>query len=224
MFVAVIEDDDFLRDELLRTFVKAGYDVRGFADAESGSTALSSEQPVLAVVDVGLPGKSGYSLISELRGTKKFPVLVLTARDTLTDELTALGLGADDFLTKPCPAARLLARAKRLTELYSGMRNEIKLGEIRLDCDSFNLTSPFGSVVLPETEGKILSVLMKRYPVPASADEIFAEVWGTRDFVDENILRVNITRLRKNLAGVNAPVEIVNIRSEGYIAKLRTDR
>ncbi len=219
MIVSVIEDDAFLRDELLRTFIKAGYDARGFADAESALTALAVEPPALAVVDVGLPGRSGYSLISEIHGTKQFPVLVLTARDTLNDELTALGLGADDFLTKPCPAARLLARAKRLTELYSGMRNEIKLGKTRLDCDSFNLTSPSGSVVLPETEGRILSVLMKKYPFPASADEIFTEVWGTRDFVDENILRVNITRLRKNLAVIDTPVEIVNIRSEGYIAK-----
>lgn len=112
--IIIVEDDTYLREELIHTFQKAKYDAIGLSEFENVEDHLMKRKPDLVILDVNLPGKTGYELCKSLKVKSSFPILILTARDTLSDELTALGLGADDFLTKPCHPDRLLARTERL--------------------------------------------------------------------------------------------------------------
>lgn len=144
------------------------------------------------------------------------PVLILTARDTLDDELTALGIGADDFLTKPCHPDRLVARAEHLFRRYGRVKGLIQTGSLILDTDTYKLVYNEKMLVLPETEGKILRLLMENYPNPVSRRNIFFSVWGTEEFVDENILQVNITRLRKSLSEIEIGGIVETVRGYGY--------
>lgn len=220
MRVAVIEDDVYLRDELIQTLQKKGYEVWGVTSFANAGQALLEEEPDLVILDVNLPGKSGYELCKWLKARASFPILILTARDTLSDELTALDLGADDFLTKPCHPDRLIARAERLLQTYGKVKNIIQTGALSLDTSTYKLMWKSRAMILPETEGKILLLLMQQHPLILSKEEIFASVWGTSRFVDENILQVNMTRLRKSLAELGLDKAIKTLRGKGYILEM----
>jgi Response regulators consisting of a CheY-like receiver domain and a winged-helix DNA-binding domain len=216
-----VEDDIYLREELIHTFQKAGYDAAGPASFENVEEKVTALCPDLAVLDVNLPGKSGYELCKSLKIKASFPILILTARDTLSDELTALGLGADDFLTKPCHPRRLIARAERLLQTYDkGLRAMLRVGQLSLDTDTYKLVCADRFLILVETEGKIMKLLIERYPDIVSKSDLFSAVWGTEEFVDENILQVNMSRLRKNLSETGMEVVIRNIRGKGYVLEV----
>ncbi len=218
--IVIVEDDRYLREELLHTFEKAGYDAAAPASFETVEAEIAALRPDLVVLDVNLPGKSGYDLCRSLKAKSSFPILILTARDTLADELTALGLGADDFLAKPCHPDRLLARAARLLQTWQRLRSLLSAGPLTLDTDTYKLTWRGRVLLLPETEGKILRFLMERCPDTVGRGELFSAVWGTDEFVDENILQVNMSRLRKNLAGIGLGDAVKNIRGKGYILEV----
>lgn len=218
--IVIVEDDIYLREEVIHTFQRAGYDAEGLVSFENVAEQLISLRPDLAVLDVNLPGKSGYELCKSLKVRDSFPILILTARDTLSDELMALGLGADDFLTKPCHPDRLIARAERLLQTYDKLRSILQIGVLSLDTDTYKLVCGDKILILAETEGKIMKLLMERYPDTVSKRELFSAVWGTEEFVDENILQVNVSRLRKNLDGIGLGDVIRNIRGKGYILEV----
>lgn len=214
--IVVVEDDIYLREEIITTFVKKGYSAAGISSFAAPEQEIIEHQPDLVLLDINLPGKSGLELCKWLKARTDFPILILTARDTLDDELTALGLGADDFLTKPCHQDRLLARAGRLLQTYGKVKSIIQTGALALDTDTYKLIWRDKHIILPNTEGKILRFLMEKHPSLVSQTEIFAAVWGTDEFVDENILQVNITRLRKNLSEIGLGDIVRTVRGQGY--------
>lgn len=218
--IMVVEDDPYLCEELIRTFKRKGYSASGISSFDTAQQEVLEGEPDLAVLDVNLPGKSGYELCKWLKARASFPILILTARDTLSDELTALGLGADDFLTKPCHPDRLIARAERLLSTYGKVKSIIQTGPLSLDISTYKLMLPHGALILPETEGKILQLLMQRHPEILSKEEIVKAVWGAGAFVDENILQVNMTRLRKNLSGIGLDQVIRTVRGQGYVLEM----
>lgn len=218
--IVIVEDDVYLRKELIHTFQKAGYDADGLTSFENAEDELTALRPDLAVLDVNLPGRSGYELCKSLKVKASFPILILTARDTLSDELTALGIGADDFLTKLCHPDRLLARAERLLQTYDRLRSLLQTGPLSLDTDTYKLVCGERVLILAETEGRIMRLLMERYPDVVGKSELFGEIWGTEEFVDENILQVNMSRLRKNLSAAGMGDIVRNIRGKGYVLEV----
>lgn len=218
--IAVVEDDSYLRDELIQTLEKKGYQAWGLDSFVNAQQVLLEEYPDLVILDVNLPEQSGYELCKWLKARASFPILILTARDTLSDELTALGLGADDFLTKPCHPERLIARAERLLQTYGKVKNIIQAGALSLDTSTYKLMWKNRALILPETEGKILRLLMQKHPQLLSKEEIVTAVWGSGEFVDENILQVNMTRLRKNLSELGLDKAVRTLRGKGYILEM----
>lgn len=112
--IVVIEDDVYMREELIDMLKKAGYDAVPLPAFENAVSQLAELSPDLILLDINLPFRSGFEICKEIKAKHLGAVLILTARDKLQDELHALGLGADDYLTKPCNTERLLARTKNL--------------------------------------------------------------------------------------------------------------
>lgn len=110
--IIVVEDDVYMREELIDVLEKAGYDAVPLLDFENAVSQIMSLSPDLILLDINLPFHSGFEICKEVKAKQLGTVLILTARDKLQDELHALGLGADDYLTKPCNTERLLARIK----------------------------------------------------------------------------------------------------------------
>ncbi len=218
--ITIIEDDPYLREELEHTFKKKGYSVASISSFDAPEQELLDSRPDLIILDINLPGKSGFELCRWLKTRGSFPVLILTARDALSDELYALGLGADDFLTKPCHPDRLTARAERLLHTYGKVKNLVQAGELILDTDTYKVVWKGAHIVLPETEGRILRLLIEAYPEIVSRSAISQAVWGGEAYVDENILQVNLTRLRKNLDILGLRNIIRTVRGRGYLLEV----
>ena len=212
--VLVVEDDPYLREELINTFIKKGYPASGISSFAAPDKEIMEMNPELVILDVNLPGKSGFELCRILKAKASFPILILTARDTWPDELHALGLGADDFLTKPCHPDRLLARAERLMRMYGKVKNHMHAGNLEYDPDTNKVMWGESFAVLSETEGKIMRALIEGYPLVITKDVLSNILWG--GYADENILAVNMTRLRKTLDSIGLGSKIITERGVGY--------
>jgi DNA-binding response OmpR family regulator len=214
--IVIIEDDKFLREELQSVLQKAGYAVSALSTFTHVSEDIAALQPALILLDLNLPGNSGFALCQSLKKQGIGPILVLTSRNQLQDELRALDLGADDYLTKPCHPSRLLARVENLLNLYKHMRSLLDAGAFQLDLNTFEVISDQGTLLLPENEGKILREIVSQSPEVVSKDALLQSLWGTSEYVDENILQVNMTRLRKDLAKLGLADHVETVRGQGY--------
>ncbi len=214
--MVIVEDDIMLRNALIETFSQRGYEVVAPDSFVAVEKQISEYRPDLLILDIGLPGTNGFDLCRRIRPTSTFPILILTARDTLNDELRALELGAEDYLSKPCPPERLIARAERLMRSYENARHVIRVGALQLDMDSFKLSYKDNYQVLSDTEGRILRELIEAFPRTVSKTEIMQSLWGGPDHIDENVLQVNMVRLRKALSSIGIEDRIETVRGVGY--------
>lgn len=212
--IAVVEDELYMREELCSLLRKAGYEaleITVFEDAAEQMTALA---PDLVLLDINLPEISGFQICRDLKQKTAIPVLVLTSRDQMQDELQALRLGADEYLTKPCRGERLLARITNLLKRYEGRANLLEGDGFLLDRGTYTLYIHNTSVVLPKNQGKLLEVLLTGELT--TAEQLCHALWGTTEFIDENALQVNLTRLEKTMASLGMRQKIVSVRGVGY--------
>ena len=212
--IAVVEDELYMREELCSLLRKAGYEaleITVFEDAAEQMTALA---PDLVLLDINLPEISGFQICRDLKQKTAIPVLVLTSRDQMQDELQALRLGADEYLTKPCRGERLLARITNLLKRYEGRANLLEGDGFLLDRGTYTLYIHNTSVVLPKNQGKLLEVLLTGELT--TAEQLCHALWGTTEFIDENALQVNLTRLKKTMASLGMRQKIVSVRGVGY--------
>ena len=168
----------------------------------------------ILLLDINLPGRSGFDICREIKRRSSVPVLVLTSRDQLKDELHALELGADEFLTKPCRRERLLARVANVLKRYEGRQNLIEGEGFLLDTQTYTLYIDGRSAVLPQNQGRIFETLMTSGGDVVSKEKLCE--WGTSEYIDENALQVNLTRLKKTMAGLDMKAKIIAVRGVGY--------
>ena len=214
--IVIVEDDIFLRSELQNTLEKEGYAVWCISSFHNVIEEIININPNLILLDLNLPQISGYDICKGLKAKGIGPILVLTSRDQLRDEIHALDLGADDYLTKPCHPDRLLARIQKLISLYSNLNILLEAGDIKLEEKTNTLYFNGKTVTLSENEGIIMKILIKADSSVVRKEELFREIWGSTEYVDENILQVNMTRLRKTLESIGIRNKIKTIRGVGY--------
>ena len=214
--IVIVEDDHFLREELQHILQKEGYSVVSISTFDAPVEAIIKANPSLVLLDLNLPNMSGFQICRTLKAKGVGPILVLTARNQLRDELHALELGADDFLNKPCHPKRLIARIEKLQQLYATMPRLLKWAQFTLDERGNILYAAQQSVALSENEAIMMKLFINNAPAIVTKEQLFTELWGSSEFVDENILQVNMTRLRKTLDKVGMSQSIKTIRGVGY--------
>lgn len=178
---------------------------------------LLNESPDLILLDLVLPGITGFEICKEIKRRSTIPVLVLTSKDHLKDELHALELGADEYINKPCNKDRLIARISNLFRRYEDRDRFIELKGIKLDVQTYSMYTDNKSIILSENQGKIMELLMINLEKIVTKDMLFKKIWGTTEYVDENALQVNITRLKKTIKSLDINYEILTVRGKGYI-------
>ena len=215
MRVLVVEDNDLVADALTMGLGAAGFAVDRSASAEAAQHALAAEHFDLLVVDVGLPGEDGLSLVRRLRGRGSTqPVLILTARDTLAIKVEALNLGADDFLLKPFEQDELIARCRALirrANLYAG--EQVNLGRLRLDVAGRTLRINDAPVELTGREWLVLECLVLNSGRVVSKDRLQQAIAGFDQALTPNAVEVYVSRVRAKLG--DAAV-IRTVRGLGY--------
>ena len=218
MRVLIIEDEESLLTQLTDLFRAEGYAVDTAATAEDGEY-LGMEYPIdAAVVDVGLPDRTGISVIEAWRKAhKSFPVLILTARGRWEDKVAGLEIGADDYLVKPFHSEELLARLRALLRRAAGFsQSRIECGPLTLDLGAKQLTVNSAEVDLTALEFKVLEFLMLRAGNVLSKSELTEHLYEDDSERDSNVLEVIIGRLRKKLDPDGNIQPIQTLRGRGY--------
>ena len=198
--IRIVEDDTAIRTEL-KTLLQAN----GYLPVEDGPCDL-------ILMDVNLPGESGFTLCRKLRQTSDTPVIFLTARDTPEDELLAFGVGGDDFIRKPYHSSVLLARIGRL--LKDTANDNPTVRGLTLDLPGMKAIYGENAVELTKNEARILWCLMQKEL--CTRDELIEDLWTNGMYIDGNTLYVNIGRLREKLERIGATDFISTVRGVGY--------
>jgi DNA-binding response OmpR family regulator len=212
--IAVVEDEVYMREELCNMLQKDGYLAEAITEFEDAARLLAALRPDLVILDLNLP--EIFQICQELKNKTAIPVLVLTSRDQVKDELQAFHLGADEYLTKPCRKDRLLARVSNILKRYEGRTNLIEGPDFLLDQQTYTLYIHNTSVVLPKNQGKLLVALLSGGDALVTTEQLCIALWGTTEYIDENALQVNLTRLKKTMSGLEMKQRIVAVRGMGY--------
>ena len=218
MRLLVIEDDETLRESLVRQLADSGFGVEKAADGKEG-LYFATEYPIdLAVVDLGLPEMSGLDVIREVRAQgKTYPILILTARDRWQDKVDGLAAGADDYVVKPFHIEEVLARVSALLRRSGGWASSVlNAGPVSLDTNRQELLVDEKVIDLTGYEYRIIEHLMMRAGEVISKTELTDRLYDQDFERDSNVIEVFIGRLRKKMDPDNSIKPIETLRGRGY--------
>ena len=217
--ILVIEDDPSLRRSLMATLRAAKYHPVEAQTAAEGLRWVAHYKPDLILLDLGLPDGDGLDLISKLRPVNTVPILVLSARDAEQTKVTALDLGADDYVTKPFGLEELLARiraALRHGVQVKGAEPVVRTGRLEIDLGARVLRRDGAEIDLSPKEYELLALLALNLGKVTLRDHLLEQVWGSKK-ADVQYLRVYIGQLRAKLEeDASAPRYILSDPGVGY--------
>ena len=214
MRILLVEDDALLGEGIRAGLRQDGYTVDWVRDGETAGRAAATERFDLIVLDLGLPGVDGLSVLRRLRtGGNVTPVLILTARDTVADRVKGLDVGADDYLVKPFDLDELSARARALIRRSMGRATPLlEHGSLTLDPASHSVTYAGTPIELPPREFAVLRILMENAARVVSKARLQETLYGWDQDVESNAVEVHIHHLRKKLSADL----IKTVRGVGY--------
>ena len=218
MKVLIADDDADLRELIAFTLAQAGYLVIKAADGPAAVRAFESESADLLVLDINMPGLSGFQVCEAIRARSRVPVMMLTVRGEEEDLVSALGLGADDYLTKPFSPRTLLARIKALLR-RAGMESSAPLaaGRITLDLEEHTVRiGPAAPVRLTKLELRLLQMLLANSGHAVSSERLLVQVWGHRSGGDRQLLKQLVHRLRQKIEADPAAPALLRTAASGY--------
>ena len=216
--ILIIEDDPVIREELALLLANEGYRTEAVTDFTAVSDQVRSAGPDLVLLDLGLPVRDGLSLCADIRKSGSTPIIVVTSRDSTADELRALSLGGDDYVTKPYDIPVLLARIKAVLRRAGGGAEPetLEAGGLTLHLTRGSVSAEGGTAELTRNELTILACLMARQGEIVPRADLIDMLWDNRIYIDDNTLSVNVTRLRGKLADIGQPERIRTRRGMGY--------
>jgi len=213
MRILIVEDEPDLLANLAQAIREAGFAVDTAADGEVGLFKAESSDYDALILDVMLPKLDGWGLLKQLRHIKKTPVLMLTARDSISDRIHGLDSGADDYLTKPFDLDELLARVRALIRRASGDPNpSFQVGEIEINTASKAVTKLGQSIALTSREYALLEYLAQNRGHVISRTDLYEHLFDENDSSLSNLLDVHVSNLRKKLGSAL----ITTRRGQGY--------
>lgn len=219
MKLLLVDDDADLRAVTSFALQQAGFLVVGASSMPAAIAAFEKEQPDLVLLDINLPGGSGFEACSAIRRSSRVPIMMLTVRGEEEDLVRALELGADDYLTKPFSPRTLIARVKALLRRAGlDVRGQTKVGDLVLDAESLTLRiGPSRSVRVTRLEFRFLQLLFAHAGQPVHTDRLLAHVWGHKGGGDRQVLKQLVHRLRLKLGeDSEAAVRIETMPGVGY--------
>lgn len=221
--VLVVEDESRLAELLERGLTREGYHVERAADGRAGLEAIGRSGFDAAVVDAMMPEMDGFEMCVQLRETNEWlPVLMLTARDGVTDRIRGLDSGADDYLTKPFAFGELTARLRALIRRRAVERPPVlQVGDLTLDTAAMVVTRAGTEVELTAKELNLLELMMRHAGQVLSRGRILDEVWDFAAYPDSNVVDQYVGYLRRKIDRPFGRRDIETVRGMGY--RLRAD-
>lgn len=216
--ILIIEDDESVRSELKELLSNAGYEALALEDYTNMLEDILMIRPDLVLLDINIPYMNGEVLLKNLRKVSNIPVIMVTSKNTEIDEVLSMSYGADDYITKPYNPTILLLRIgavlkrgeKNITDviLYHDLSIEIKKGIVKKGSEE---------IVLTKNEMIIFLYLYERMGSIVTRDELMTELWNNDEYINDNALTVNISRLRSKLRELGVEDAIETRKGLGYI-------
>lgn len=216
--ILIIEDDESVRSELKELLSNAGYEALALEDYTNMLEDILMIRPDLVLLDINIPYMNGEVLLKTLRKESDIPVIMVTSKNTEIDEVLSMSYGADDYITKPYNPTILLLRIgavlkrgeKNITDviLYHDLSIEIKKGIVKKGSEE---------IVLTKNEMIIFLYLYERMGSIVTRDELMTELWNNDEYINDNALTVNISRLRSKLRELSVEDAIETRKGLGYI-------
>ena len=223
MRILIIEDEKPLAQVLEDTFSQEGFEIIKAFDGENGVDKFYNEKPDLILLDINLPKKLGWEVCKEIRETSNIPIIMMTARDSDSDEYNGLSIGADDYITKPFIFIELLARiqaiVRRLQKKESSLSNILKVRDLKLDYLTREVYRGEKKIDLTSKEFALLEYFMRNRNIVLTRTVLKEQIWGIDFISDTNIVDVYVTYLRNKIDRGYDSKFFYTVRGAGYILK-----
>lgn len=218
MRILIVEDETRLAETLRQLMEDQRYQADMVGDGADGVDYGLTGQYDLIILDVMLPKVDGFEVARRLRSAHiSTPILMLTARDDISDKIGGLDCGADDYMTKPFDSGELMARVRALTRRQGEVLGDVlKVGDLSLECSSRLLRVGERSVRLGFKEFEVMRLLMVNSRAVVSKETLIAKIWGLDSEAEDNNVEVYISFLRKKLAYLGSRIAISAVRKVGY--------
>ena len=217
--ILVVEDDRNI-SELIRMYLeKEGFEVRLAYDGGKAVEEFEREQPDMVLLDIMLPVMDGWQVCERIRRKARTPIIMLTAKSDVSDRITGLEMGADDYLVKPFEMKELMARINavlRRSEIPDDTRKRLTFDKLTINLDSYELTVDGKQVDTPPKELELLYHLAATPNRVYTRNQLLDEVWGFDYFGDSRTVDVHIKRLREKVEGISDQWELKTVWGVGY--------
>ena len=225
MRIWIVEDERHLAEALRQIMLEQKYKADIVYDGEDGFEYAMSNAYDAIILDIMLPGQNGFEVVRKLRAEKNnVPILLLTAKDEISDKVKGLDYGADDYMTKPFSPEELLARIRAMMRRQGDVVfDEIKFANLSLNISMRTLNCGEKSMHLAYKEFEILRLLINKPKVIVPKEDIIIKVWGADAEADDNNVEAYISFLRKKLNFLGSEAKIKTIRKVGYRLEEKDD-
>lgn len=218
-----IVEDDLSISALLQEYIdKYGFEARAADNFEDIMIGFNEFNPNLVLLDVNLPKFDGFYWCRKIRQQSKIPIIFISARDSGMDQVMALESGADDYITKPfyydVAIAKIKSQIRRAFGDYAARSEEriVEIDGLKFYPERSEIEFKNEKLIITKREGILLECLMNKYPKVVGRDLLLEKIWDDLEFVEENTLSVNISRVRKRLQALGIDNGIETIRGSGY--------
>ncbi len=215
--IMIVEDDEVIKDELSELLKNSSYLVESVKNFEKAKEEIFKYNPDLILLDINIPYLNGELLLKEIRKESSVPVIMVTSKSGEIDEALSITYGADDYITKPFNPAILLLRIQNIFKRINQNNNALKYKDIIVDLNKSELKKDDKVLVLTKNEMIIFSYLLNNKEKIVSRDELMTYLWNNEEYINDNALTVNISRLRSKLSNFGYENIIETRKGQGYI-------
>ena len=215
--IYIVEDDKSIRTELAELLNNAGYETEYLTDFSDAENSIINAEPDLILLDINIPFVNGEMLLRNIRKKTDTPVIMVTSRTSETDEVLSMSYGADDYITKPYNPTILLLRISAV--LKRACKDNIKTSYRNLQVNSAkgSLSDGNTEIILTKNEMIIFQLLLDRQGQIVSRNDLMTTLWDNEEYINDNALTVNISRLRTKLSDFGYENAIETRKKQGYI-------
>lgn len=215
--ILIIEDDTAIRTELDALLKNAGYETDYVSDFGNTVNHILASDSDLVLLDINLPDLNGEQVLQEIRRTSAVPVIMVTSRTTEIDEVISMSYGADDYITKPYNPTILLLRISAVLKRMSKDKTSASYHGLKLNTAKGCLSDGTNEIILTKNEQIIFQLMLDNMGKIVTRDELMTALWDNNEFINDNALTVNMSRLRGKLAEIGLPDAIETRKKQGYI-------
>ncbi len=215
--IMIIEDDTIISKELYELLVNAGYEALILKDFSNAKEEILKSNIDLILLDINIPYQNGEQLLKEIRKESNIPVIMVTSRANETDEILSISYGADDYITKPYSPTILLLRIQNIFKRLDNSTEVLKYKDLEVSLSRGTLSGNNKELELTKNEMLIFQHLLNNQNRIVSRDELMTILWNNEEYINDNALTVNISRLRSKLEDFGYPDAIETRKGQGYI-------